>query len=957
MAHASHQRKSKDPFSVQPVPKSFYFPSPNKYVEGSNPKVIQAPPQAQNDALRGTAALNENNNFYSSSSTMLKTLPMFGSEPQLTVRKDETSAQYDEIWPDSERPSSPSANENTSAVTSAMDTTVSRDSYVDLQEAVRRLEFYDRHKSQTKDKEEAEDSTLGKYIERFRRAEPKSREERMREAKTRQREFWWLQSDSKPNKDHVSIHDEFKQQNTVTSTNNLKNEKSQFPKLTKEALNAMDEATLHLQAKAERLLSKSEMSVSSSGPIVSTDGLGTSCSASDQSTIVGAPSYRPAFINVREHYKEFGAQAFMKRGESETKTAAPSKPTCGDILAQWRFRRKVEESGGNPQHKADREPSNMKHQKSSDMDARLEEFRKRLLSHRMFVTPSDIQFERQRMDMLMEKDEKPMQDEVSSNVPRSSADPVLERLQRITRSQDQPNYPPSIAPIPQPVIQTHTNTDNGSGAQDNCDSNKNNSSNKEQSLKELPLSGFSDPMLNKNNTASSNFEHHNDENYRIDNLDVPIVGDAKSKIYALKDIEKSSNAAFNKQHDRKNDEVESLDKSRTQDNKSISGTEAGRVNGPLRDLPFNQMSGKHVPSQESLKKNKYVGENFVNRQNSMAHDQIYHQYLQAEKPNAVEATQHVPQTIKGHHENPIKIDEAVLSDTSLKSQGSSKEKNSSASKTHGNSVHADKPRRRNPGKASAKKTQQSEETADSTDSEIQSRQSKQYSRESSSYSKSSEGKKVSSSKRSTPEKGKERKANDDGGLDWNVNEERDSSEAVTSQKDKNPSAVCKREGAKINESHGMPVLSAASPQIRSHKAGKNTGVSQISGHPVKTAIDQAVRDHMFDGSLLLSSVDSWASAFPPSPIPAHQALPSEAQVKTSSPANKYRDDLPSLQSASLERAVDQDGGISDEDSHSDQEFEDDPLLKLLKQQRAMYIHKLGLIEHRLQELNSSNQSL
>ena len=42
---------------------------------------------------------------------------------------------------------------------------------------------------------------------------------------------------------------------------------------------------------------------------------------------------------------------------------------------------------------------------TTEMDARLEEFRKRLLSHRLLVTPVDIQFERQRMDMLLEKDE------------------------------------------------------------------------------------------------------------------------------------------------------------------------------------------------------------------------------------------------------------------------------------------------------------------------------------------------------------------------------------------------------------------------------------------------------------------------------------------------------------------------------------------------------------------------
>ena len=69
---------------------------------------------------------------------------------------------------------------------------------------------------------------INRYIERFRKSEPKSREERMKEMQIRKQEFWWLQSDATQNKDtSFSCSDKVEGEVTFGSSNNLKSHSKQ----------------------------------------------------------------------------------------------------------------------------------------------------------------------------------------------------------------------------------------------------------------------------------------------------------------------------------------------------------------------------------------------------------------------------------------------------------------------------------------------------------------------------------------------------------------------------------------------------------------------------------------------------------------------------------------------------------------------------------------------------------
>ncbi|GFR66921.1 proline and serine-rich 3 [Elysia marginata] len=324
-----HHQKRGDPFSVQPLPKSFYFPSRQKHVDESQAiQTLQLDSSAEGNK-------NNNNNVYSSTSvSALKILP-FVSKVGAPERRDDKTIQFDEVWPDSERPSSPSFAVDITATT---DSTGFGETDMNLQGIDKPTELYDWHRYQRDEDVPSEESTLHKYIERFRKSEPKSREERMKEMHKRKQEFWWLQSDAKQNEDLSSfISNEDEEPVKLEDNRDSRNSPYQDMKLTKEALLAMDEATLHLQTKADRLLSKSEISLTSSGPIVSTEGLGTSCSISDQSTVVDAPAYRPAFVNIRENHKGVENLKSVMGLERQVHLAPPAKPDCGDILARWRY--------------------------------------------------------------------------------------------------------------------------------------------------------------------------------------------------------------------------------------------------------------------------------------------------------------------------------------------------------------------------------------------------------------------------------------------------------------------------------------------------------------------------------------------------------------------------------------------------------------------------------------------
>ncbi|RUS79819.1 hypothetical protein EGW08_012418 [Elysia chlorotica] len=953
LAYIPCVNRSKDLFSTEPVPKSFYFPSPQKYVDGM--LAIQTSQRAsETNAFKGMRELSKNNNACSSSSmTTLKNLP-FVSKDETSHRKDDTP-QFDEVWPESERPSSPSFIADTSAHTAATEFTLSEESNLDVQEAANRLEFYDRHRSQNEttlthaeDDAHFEESTLQKYINRFRESEPKSREERMKEKEMQKQEFWWLQSGAKQKRDTSNSNsDKMEREMNFGINKNLKNDSKQGIKLTKEALLAMDEATLHLQTKADLLLSKSEISLVSSGPIVSTDGLGTSCSLSDHgSSDVDTPSYRPTFINAR----------VVNREERHRQLASPAKPNCGDILARWRFRRKMEESHSHNQPSRDIEPSHSKPSKSSEMDARLEEFRKRLMSHRMLVTPVDIQFERQKMALLLEKDEEtvpePLPPKVPLDMPSLQVDPVLERLQRKTKSQDLSHHISSTANItnlPQNSMQPHVRSDN---SLPHCAPNAYNANNSS-----IQSETCGDPTLNKNIKASSNLDGNGSSVSNIDNFGVQIVGDAKSKVFDLGQSQATTGSTSPPTPLDKHNTMENHNESSNQSHTICSGAEKIKTKRPLRDLPPNQLiSNTVVVAKEKNQKDvKISKENLSAKQMRGIENehQVYHKFLQAEKPNSemgpkeaghVKHSEHRKSNKDNFQRHSSEINDEVLTDVDSKGT-SKKEKMVSSVKQKELTAQRSKANFTN---KSLSKMCHDQENMCSSDSDTIPEQLRPNASVSSASTKSSKhGQHISHNKESDISCINTVKVDDGGDV---------------------------RKNRKLPRSH--PVKSSGDPKIGMGSLTK-AKTKEKSGHPkdghsvensdqevtpphvpgpnVQSAIGQTVRDHVFDGSLLLSSVDSWASAFPPSPVPAQRSLPVEASSKTPSPLGKLGNGSPSLQSTPLQSMpLEEKLDISDEDVQSNEEFEDDPLLKLLRQQREQYIQKLELIELRLQEMNSSD---
>ncbi|GFR66919.1 hypothetical protein ElyMa_000240300 [Elysia marginata] len=591
------------------------------------------------------------------------------------------------------------------------------------------------------------------------------------------------------------------------------------------------------------------------------------------------------------------------------------------------------------------------------MDARLDEFRKRLLSQRMLVTNVDIQFERQKMNMLLEKDEEqepdpPKVPSIPLGVP---SDPVLERLQRITKNHDRSHHGITISS--QSATQQHTSSTNKTLQCNAEGSNLNNSSIKSQML--------SNSLLNKNNTASSNTMGTEDSICEIDNVGAgaQIIGDAKSGVFDL-----GQSQGTQSMHLVPPDDLTGCHRTKHSDSKNQShisglGNEENRGKKPLRDLPVNQFFNN---STLALENQKVKGKNLDFKKSSIKQTkdvenkgQVYHQFLQAEKPSSDIATHKTSQDVKDsklsdHSKLACKevsssIDDASLTDRHLNNH-SAKDKSVPSFKSNANAAQPNVSKREASHKSSFKQGCDAEENICSSDSEDQSELSRCLAVEHSASSKS-----LNEVVARLPYKsvsGNNSQEFDDDEYDVNGKGEFHRSPQMKFSNAKRKGEKRKTSGVKGVKKKDKSGVSKAS--LPAHLAS-NADITENLPQHVQSAIGQTVRDHMFDGSLLLSSVDSWASAFPASPVSVHRSLPVESSTKTPSPASKLADRSCSLQSTPLQSTpLEEIIDMSDEEHHSNEEFEDDPLLRLLRQQRAQYIQKLELIEQRLQTFSPSD---
>lgn len=301
-----------NPFYSEPLQKGFYHPSPPRKLDRSlkqtllNPDCGSADVPAE-DGLRDSF-LNVNDGY------RMRRVGELGLFP------DGESVSLNESWPQSERPSTISIPEIENLTPTPAWQPKGSTSRTEEREQYLRSEFLtDEGKKNIQ--MENQESTLSKYINRFRNAQPLSREERKKSKSTDAEDFWWLRSPVPPQTSSADCTHE--ESNGLTLQQRLRS-KELLAKQTKHGKQS-ERDELMLERRNSLLEKSSDQSLVSSNPVVSTIGLGSD-SGGTVVTFDEEP-FIPAFIQSRER---------SARGLPST-----SRPE-DDILYRYRSRRKRE---------------------------------------------------------------------------------------------------------------------------------------------------------------------------------------------------------------------------------------------------------------------------------------------------------------------------------------------------------------------------------------------------------------------------------------------------------------------------------------------------------------------------------------------------------------------------------------------------------------------------------------
>ncbi|KAH3701258.1 uncharacterized protein LOC127860600 [Dreissena polymorpha] len=424
---------NRDPFAVDPLPKAYYHPTPEKSLSKKQKSTSLYLKCDQEEELRIDDEEEVEQPISPSDEDFLKGGNSFLTRPiDWPIAAGNDGHSLDESWPASERPSSISITgledseldlENYQSIVKRFTTTTGTNQerlrmpgtnkgtgIPDSKKACSSSKIpvkgsvQDGKKSQNskrvptnqgsnkgpaKTEVNQDGSVLKRYIERFRNSAPMSREERQQKSETGSRDFWWLS-----NKGAIPV-DSFLEEETVGEKSLPRQPEEDLsgpaPALTRANLDKYknlqkladrmkfphgvlespgQKRDQELQDRAERLLEKSLSSTVSTEPAVSTEGLGSNMS--DMSTLEEY-SYRPRFA------------AYISPDPAPSRVPFPA-PLPGqrplpedDPLQQWRLRRRIETAQhAAPKHVSPNFDFLSKTDQQRQIEAKLEEFKQRL---------------------------------------------------------------------------------------------------------------------------------------------------------------------------------------------------------------------------------------------------------------------------------------------------------------------------------------------------------------------------------------------------------------------------------------------------------------------------------------------------------------------------------------------------------------------------------------------------
>ncbi|XP_041373077.1 uncharacterized protein LOC121386291 [Gigantopelta aegis] len=351
-----------NPFAEEPNAKAFYYPSRHRKLNRKEEKVVLSPNKSQTES-----ELNSVDQLF-----------LRGTNILLDETADVRESQgLDESWPSTERPSSCGFLDD-HFVSSRPDLAEESFLHEDKLRPLNPLRKQEQLRTDLSSSTYVGKSVLQRYIDRFRHGTPMSREDRRQHERSELKEFWWLSS-SPPTPSDASTPRDDVNGRTKKFTGFSKDEDKKIER--RMLMNDFeDETTAEVQEKADRLLELSECSLGSSGPAISTEGLGSSTSSDVYSvrdyhsrlpvTSGDLPSTRYRLPDSR---KGMPATESANKARKSIKPVIPSRTTGPeeDILYRWRLQRKLELARQGL-------PTLYVAKERKDEDSKLKEFRQRL---------------------------------------------------------------------------------------------------------------------------------------------------------------------------------------------------------------------------------------------------------------------------------------------------------------------------------------------------------------------------------------------------------------------------------------------------------------------------------------------------------------------------------------------------------------------------------------------------